>query len=99
MIRKRVINMKEYCCRELHDLEDDSFQRGFGINVIEKNRVEIFCMDDAGYLNALTSTFLISVPSVVVVSVWLMKVPMLKPQHRMVKLLLLLRLARLSLKI
>ena len=41
--------MKKYCCRELHDLEDDSFQRGFGVNVIEKNRVEIFCMDDDGY--------------------------------------------------
>jgi hypothetical protein len=41
--------MKKYCCKELHDLEDDSWQRGFGVNVIEKNKVEIFCMDDAGY--------------------------------------------------
>ena len=41
--------MKKYCCRELHELEDDSFQRGFGVNVIEKNWVEIFCMNDDSY--------------------------------------------------
>jgi hypothetical protein len=41
--------MKKYCCRELHELEDDSWQRGFGVNIIEKNKVEIFCMDDDGY--------------------------------------------------
>ncbi|CAN5814362.1 hypothetical protein BH23THE1_BH23THE1_12320 [soil metagenome] len=41
--------MKKYCCRELHQIEDDSWQRGFGLNILEKNRVEIFCMDDEGY--------------------------------------------------
>jgi hypothetical protein len=40
--------MKKYCCIELHQLEDDSFERGFGLNIIEKGDVEIFCMDDLG---------------------------------------------------
>ncbi len=40
--------MKKYCCKELHQLEDDSWERGFGFNIIEKDRIEIFCMDDSG---------------------------------------------------
>ena len=41
--------MKKYCSRELHELEDDCWQRGFGLNVVEKNKVEIFCRDESGY--------------------------------------------------
>jgi hypothetical protein len=41
--------MKKYCCIELHQLEDDSYERGFGLNIIEKGDIEIFCMDDLGY--------------------------------------------------
>jgi hypothetical protein len=42
--------MKKYCCRELHQLEDDSWERGFGVNIIEKkDKVEVFCMDESVY--------------------------------------------------
>jgi hypothetical protein len=45
--------MKKYCCKKLNDLEDDPFQRSFGVNVIEKDKVEIFCVDDDGYPNRI----------------------------------------------
>jgi hypothetical protein len=58
--------MKKYCCRELHQLEDDSWERGFGVNIIEKNNVEVFCMDDAGFLKRMdVYIYLISAPFVV----------------------------------
>ena len=31
--------MKKYCCREIHQLEDDSWERGFGFNIIEKGDI------------------------------------------------------------
>ena len=58
--------MKKYCCRELHELEDDSWQRGFGLNVVEKDKVEIFCMDEQVTQNALMNIPSISVPFVVI---------------------------------
>ena len=41
--------MKKYCFREIHQLEDDFWERGFGFNIIEKGDIEIFCMDNSGY--------------------------------------------------
>ena len=41
--------MKKYCCREIHQLEDDSSKRTFGFNIIEKGDIEIFCTDDSEY--------------------------------------------------
>jgi hypothetical protein len=41
--------MKKYCCRELHQLEDDTWERWFGVKTIEKNKVEILCMVNSGY--------------------------------------------------
>lgn len=34
---------------QLHQLEDDSWERGFGLSIINKGEVEIFSMDEDGY--------------------------------------------------
>jgi hypothetical protein len=49
LIQQVQVNVKSYCCRQLHQLEDDSWERGFGVNIVEKDKVEIFCMDETGY--------------------------------------------------
>jgi len=41
--------MNKYCCMQLHQLEDDSWERGFGLSIINKGEVEIFSMDEDGY--------------------------------------------------
>ena len=32
--------MNKYCCMQLHQLEDDSWERGFGLSIINKGEVE-----------------------------------------------------------
>jgi hypothetical protein len=49
LIQQIQVKVKTYCCRQLHQLEDDSWERGFGVNIVEKDKVEIFCMDESGY--------------------------------------------------
>ncbi len=53
--------MKRYCCRELHQLEDDSWAQWFGFDIIEKDGVEVLCMDEQVILNVLMNILLIFV--------------------------------------
>jgi hypothetical protein len=41
--------MNKYCCVQLQQLEDDSWERGFGLSIINKGEVELFSMDEDGY--------------------------------------------------